>query len=344
MSYAITFLFAFGFALSLAISGFMIYAGVGDIPETRSSHKSTTPTSGGLGIIAALGGIFLLYPALHPGSEALPEWPALLSLIFAMGLLGFMDDLFSIVARAKFLIIAILAVLAVWLIGPVTQIPFVYFDLELPYWAGFAGSVLWVFVVVNIVNFMDGANGLMPSVMIIACTGLAVVCERLGVRELAILPLAIAAGLAGLLPYNMRMKAQIFAGDVGSLTAGFGFAVTALMLCQTAPKASPVFIGPVLILPFLADSLLTMGRRAKRKENLLEAHRSHLYQRLIAQGYSHIFVSCLYGVAAIGLVGFTVLAVQGGWHKFTLFVVWPALCLSLVYYMWSRRLDPKESS
>ena len=44
-----------GVTVSLAVSGFMIFAGIGDIPEERSSHNQTTPTSGGLGIIAAIG-------------------------------------------------------------------------------------------------------------------------------------------------------------------------------------------------------------------------------------------------------------------------------------------------
>ena len=49
----------------------------------------------------------------------------------------------------------------------------------------------------------------------------------------------------------------------------------------------PASVVWILLLPFIFDVLLTLVRRARRGEDLLAAHRSHLYQRLMATGLSH---------------------------------------------------------
>ena len=69
------------------------------------------------------------------------------------------------------------------------------------------------------------------------------------------------------MPYNFRKKAQIFCGDVGSLLTGFIFAVASLMLVKEVPELPFLYVGPILLLPFLADILMTLFSRLKRKEN-----------------------------------------------------------------------------
>ena len=290
---------AIAFSLSLAFTGFMIYAGVGDVPETRSSHTHVTPTSGGIGLTAALGGalfcIGLFYPYLLEG----PVLAKILSIGLGFALLGLTDDVYGGGSGFKMLLIAGLSGLAVWAIGPVTTLPLGESDLALPYWAGFAGSAMWVFVVVNVINFMDGSNGMMGLSLFIAAlilTGLALVS---GAGQSALLAGALAAGLLGLLPYNLRYKARIFSGDVGSLFAGFIFAAAALLLVNEAPKIQLLYAGPILILPFLTDVFITLLRRVRRRENLLRAHNQHLYQRLIQAGLSHVRVAIIYAVATI---------------------------------------------
>lgn len=323
----------FAFAMSIAFSGFMIHVGVGDVPVSRSSHSRVTPTSGGVGLIAALGGLFLILPRFMPPEWLSADWPLILSTLFAVGLLGLVDDVFHIAARVKFLLLAVLAALAVWAIGPVQSLPFAASGLDLPYVAGFAGSVLWIFVVTNAVNFMDGSNGMMVIVMGTACLALAAAAAVLGAFQSLFIPLALAAGLAGLMPYNARRRALVFAGDAGSLVVGFGFAISVLWLCREVPRSGPVYIGPVLLLPFLTDVLLTMLWRAKHGENLLEPHRRHLYQRLIARGHSHMAVALYYGFAAAALGGFAYVMAGLGYHRLTAFLVFPALILSAIYYM-----------
>jgi len=62
-------------------------------------------------------------------------------------------------------------------------------------------------------------------------------------------------------------------------------------------RAGGSFVAGLLVLsPFLFDAGLTLVRRALRREVLWRAHRSHLYQRLIATGWTHLRVAVLYSV------------------------------------------------
>ena len=291
---------AIAFAVALAFSGFMIAAGVGDIPNDRSNHSAATPTSGGIGLVAALGAMCVAAMKFYPQLELGPELPYLLILCFTIAALGLFDDIFEGRTRVKFALIIGLAILAVRVIGPPAVLPMGVYEIVLPYGAGLMGAVLWIFVCVNGVNFMDGANGFMGSFMLIASLALTMLAMTLGAMTAAILAGSLTFGLLGFLPYNFRKKAQIFCGDVGSLLAGFIFAIASLLLVKEVPNIPPLYVGPILLLPFLADIFMTLGSRAKRKENLLAAHSTHLYQRLIRAGWSHAKVSLVY--AALGLL------------------------------------------
>lgn len=335
-------LLAFAVAMSVAVSGFMIHAGLGDEPNSRSNHTKVTPTSGGVGLIAGVAGFFFLLPYVWPLEDLPQHLPKVLAALWAVAFLGLVDDVYVLPARLKFLILLGLSAIAVWVIGPVTQLPYALEPVTLPYVLGFAGSVLWVFVVTNAVNFMDGSNGLMPGVMIVACLVLAIICAGLEAGGAAIIPVALATALCGILPYNMRPKAHIFTGDVGSLLVGFGFAISVLWLCASVPEKLPVLIGPVLMLPFLTDVFLTLLWRARRKENLLEAHRTHLYQRLISAGHSHMKIAFIYMVATLLCGTYAFVLAGAGYHRFTVFLIFPVLILSLIYVIVSHRLTAKQ--
>lgn len=338
MSPQMLFVMAFAFTLSLAFTGFMIHVGVGDVPDRRSNHTQTTPTSGGLGIIAGLGGLFLILPQFYMAAWFSPEWPMVLSLMFAVGLLGLIDDAYNVSPGIKFFLLLLFSVIAVRVIGPVTIIPYASAAVELPYIVGFAGSVLWVFVVTNAVNFMDGSNGLMALVMSVACLALMAIGAQLGAFEAVLIPAGLLAGLAGFMPYNLKRKAHIFSGDAGSLFTGFGFALAILWLCRESGASIPVFIGPFLVLPFLTDVLLTLLRRWLHKEPLLQAHKTHIYQRYIARGYSHIRVAYIYAGASalMGLLAYS--AVLQGFQKYTAFLLLPVLFYVAIYYALANKL------
>ena len=166
--------------------------------------------------------------------------------------------------------------------------------LQLPFILSVLGTVLWVFVVINTVNFMDGANGLMPGCMVIAFGGLGLVAFRLQAPQTFWLCAASASAWLGFLPWNFRRKALIFAGDIGSLLAGFVFASAVVLLAYESWSLASVYLGALIIAPFLVDVLLTLLWRVLRRKKLLVPHRDHLYQRAIASGVSHLRISLIY--------------------------------------------------
>ncbi|MEP1229325.1 MAG: hypothetical protein ABJG88_01475 [Litorimonas sp.] len=305
------------FFTSLAVSGFMITAGLGDVADARSAHRQTIPTGGGIGLVAGLGAAaialnFMTLPDIFDSQSLHRGFAPVLSLIFAVSMLGIVDDILNLSARIKFGILLILCGAVIYLIGPVVSLPFGLQSVELPFAIGFFGSVLWIFVVVNAVNFIDGANGFMGVSLAIASFGLFGVSLILGAPGAAVLSLVNFAILLGFLPYNLRTEAKVFAGDVGALCVGFIFALAAIMLVSEAGNSNALYAAPILILPLLTDVFLTLIRRVRRKENLLRAHNQHLYQRLIRAGMSHVKVTWAYGFVGLILANLVLLCTHIG--------------------------------
>jgi UDP-N-acetylmuramyl pentapeptide phosphotransferase/UDP-N-acetylglucosamine-1-phosphate transferase len=111
-----------------------------------------------------------------------------------------------------------------------------------------------------------------------------------------ILGVLLAASSAGFLVHNWP-PARIFMGDVGSAFLGFVFATLPSML--QLPSSRPAAIGFLVVWPFVFDTAFTFLRRLRRKESVFSAHRSHLYQRLVIAGWSHVTVTLLYSTLAI---------------------------------------------
>jgi Ca2+/Na+ antiporter len=83
-------------------------------------------------------------------------------------------------------------------------------------------------------------------------------------------------------------------GDVGSLFIGYVLAAFAVMTTNSGERPAP-FIAVLLVFgTFIYDATFTIIRRLRRGEKLYEAHRSHLYQRLVIAGQSHRRVSLTY--------------------------------------------------
>jgi UDP-N-acetylmuramyl pentapeptide phosphotransferase/UDP-N-acetylglucosamine-1-phosphate transferase len=89
-------------------------------------------------------------------------------------------------------------------------------------------------------------------------------------------------------------------GDVGSLALGFGFA--AVLVHGVSSGAFTLPVGLLVMLLFLTDATLTLLARVIRGERWYNAHRQHLYQRLIAHGWSHGRVAMLYQAINLALV------------------------------------------
>lgn len=319
------------FLASLVVSFLALKGGVLDFPEARSLHARPTPRSGGLGLLAGAGAGALSILAAPVAADALAP---LLAFTGACGLLGFCDDLNGLGGRQKFAVLCVLC-LGLAAFEPVSWIPVTsQTGLVLPWVVGLLGSALFLFTVINAVNFMDGSDGMLAAVLIPAGAGLAVAGLVAGVTASAAAGALLAAGLAGLLVFN-RPPAKLFAGDAGSLAAGALYAGGALIMAGKG-FAGSLWLAPLFVLPVLADVLLTLARRARHRRLSIEAHSEHAFQRLIKAGWSH-------GQAALAYAGLTLVCVLAGlaaaqgpdWAPFAAF--WSAVIVLSGLYAWAGR-------
>jgi Fuc2NAc and GlcNAc transferase len=170
---------------------------------------------------------------------------------------------------------------------------------------GGVASVLWIVAVVNFYNFMDGIDGLAGLQAVVTGAGIALA----GFDPFASLLAAALAGAAGgFLPYNWS-PATLFLGDVGSGALGFVLAALPFLAAPGSRPSALAFVALSLGV-FLADATFTLFRRMARGERLHQAHREHLYQRLVSTGWSHARASATLGAAAAVLTAAALLALR----------------------------------
>ena len=195
-------------------------------------------------------------------------------------------------------------------------------------------AVVWGVGLTNAYNFMDGIDGIAGAQAVVAGAVWGVAGAWLGVPSVAFVGACVAAATLGFLVHN-RPPARIFMGDVGSATLGFAFA--ALPLVAT-PSVAPVVAGrlPLFALltvwPFVYDAVATFGQRLARGENVLAAHRSHRYQRLVIAGWRHGAVSAAYAALALAsaLAGLRWLVAGDGWTAAAGLALTPLVLAALV--------------
>ncbi len=287
-----------------------------DHPNHRSSHTRPTPKTGGIAIVGAwLAGMFVL-AAFTPARDIV-SYTALLSVLGLAALgLGFADDVLSPSPLFKFAgQIALAALFAAWF-GPLAAAPAPGIGyVDLPPAVGFALTAAWIVGFMNAYNFMDGANGLASGTAAAAMCGFCVIAAFSGAYFPAAAAFVLAAALFGFMPVNMR-RGRLFMGDNGSQGVGFIVAALAVIAANGSDGRASALVAPVIFLPFLMDVAVTLAHRAIRKQNILSAHREHLYQLMLRLGATHVEVAVIYmGLTAISTAAAIVmLALPGAWQ------------------------------
>ena len=102
----------------------------------------------------------------------------------------------------------------------------------------------------------------------------------------------------------------------------------------------------LLVLLLVVDTVITLIRRALRRERVWRAHCEHLYQRLVRAGWTHAAVSTLYGLIAIAITGAVVYIFMDGSTHFLMPVVIAAIAtlVLVVVYSWRARTDQNDNA
>ncbi len=270
-------------------------------PTARGSHTVPTPRLGGLGVAAAVFVILASMQVWRPPD--LSPWLAAFFVGGAFALVGGMlDDVLELDPRWKFMFqFAAAGTAALMGVG-------IHTDLLPAAWTAslgrdhaavlnqmVSGGVTFVAVVffMNAYNFMDGMDGQAAIYGSLVAIGLYL--PWLAARPFFAPPevfamAAVAGALLGLFWYNHPGKPageKTFMGDSGSQFIGYALALTALHSAGARLDTFSVVSALILFSPFAWDVVYTLLRRIVRGENILEAHRSHLYQRLLVAGWNH---------------------------------------------------------
>jgi UDP-GlcNAc:undecaprenyl-phosphate GlcNAc-1-phosphate transferase len=294
------------FVATPVVRRLVVRVGAIDQPSDRKVHPKAVPTMGGLamyaGLLAGLG-VSRFLPFFSEMNHGSAEPLAALVTCTAIVGLGAIDDKRGVSALAKLtaqvfiggmLILLGVQVLYFWF-GPSSGFVLVSSDLAVPL------TILWLALVVNAVNLVDGLDGLAAGMVAIAAAAFFVYMVRseslFGDASAAALLSAITVGICvGFLPWNFH-PARIFMGDSGSMLLGMLLTIATISGVARNPYkptggdlavvAGAVMV-PLLVLaiPFL-DVTLAVIRRTWRGKGIGQADKEHIHHRLMDIGHSH---------------------------------------------------------
>lgn len=293
-----------------------------DQPNERSSHKTPTPRGGGVGLVAG---------ALFGAAWVAPPTPEILGLAggaLIAAIAGLLDDRRAQGPAVKFGAQFLAAFVAMGAGLTFERVALPGFGTVELGWMGSLVTVLWFVGLTNAYNFMDGLDALAGTTGAVAAIFLGFALLLLGQAPVATMSFVLAAACLGFLAVN-KPPARVFMGDVGSQFLGFAFAGLGVLAAKAESTGIAFWLVPLALMHFLFDTLFTAARRALAGENVLAAHKTHLYQRLNQAGFSHGRVAAFLAAMA---------AIQGNALLWLFEAPWPAMllpfALQLLYARW----------
>jgi len=286
-----------GFTISYLIQGKAIKLGKKNPffcrSDQRNFQKSPRPRMGGIGVFFGfLTGGFLFYLLYQLGRASVePKIGLVECFLYLFSLLmiffiGFLDDLTALNAWQK-LPFEIFASTILFFNGfsiRLISLPFPPGEIELPGPVAYGVTVLWVVVITNAMNLIDGIDGLAGSVAFLALLSFSFISFLNGKPEFTIMSAGMIGAVSAFLVFNF-FPARIYLGDSGSLLLGFFLATISLKSSAKAPFGiSFVFPITVLFLPIL-DTTLAFLRRILRGKNPFCADNEHIHHKLMQKGF-----------------------------------------------------------
>ncbi len=266
--------------LTPAVGGMARLLGVVDEPDARRLNRRPIPRLGGLAIFLGI-----VVPSLAFLDLSAEMRGVLLGAAVAC-VIGAVDDFRGLAPLPKLagqvLAAAIPTAFGVW----VDHFTFPFLGaVDLPAGVGVPLTIVWIVAVMNMVNFLDGMDGLASGVCAISGITFAVISLSLGKPDAAILSAIVAGACVGFLRHNF-FPARIFMGDSGALVLGFTLAsITVAGLLKTA--STVVLFLPLLVLAVpIIDTSFVVAKRLKYRRPISGADRSHLHHRFVDIGFS----------------------------------------------------------
>ena len=294
-----------------------------DKPNERSSHSTIVLRGGGIIFTLSTLAWVALQGVYGDWSPVVEYLPFLIGLFLIAGV-SFVDDVVSLPDSVR-------------LVTQFTAMALMFWNLGIMHWEMWWMVVIALIVCVgatNVINFMDGINGITAGYSLAVLGPLALINIKSEFIDHNFL-ITVILGVFVFCFFNFRPKgkAKCFAGDVGSIGIAFIllFAIGKLII-QTGDVTYLLFL-----LVYGVDGCLTICHRIKLHENLGEAHRKHVYQLMANElKIGHVKVSVLYMVLqlviSLGLIYGVPDTVAAHW-------VYLVICLVVlaVAYIWFKK-------
>lgn len=295
-----------------------------DKPNQRSSHSSIVLRGGG--IIFVLG---LWIWAAFFGFQNI--W-FLIAVTLVAGI-SFIDDIHSLPDSVR-------------LVAQFTAMALMFYQLDILHW-----NMWWIILIAmivcvgasNIINFMDGINGITGAYALASLLPLFLLNKKIGFTdESLILVVALADLVFCCFNFRPKGKAKCFAGDVGSI----GVAYILLFIIGSLILATGDVTYLIFLLVYGVDGCLTIVHRILLHENLGEAHRKHAYQLMANElKIGHVKVASFYALLQLAVsLGFIYLCplLEANSHLFLVAWHWIYLAvalalLSLAYVLFKKK-------
>jgi UDP-GlcNAc:undecaprenyl-phosphate GlcNAc-1-phosphate transferase len=271
--------------LTPAVMALARRAGALDHPSPRRIHHEPVPTLGGLAFVVTV--LAVAWAArLLPGPARELDVRPLLGLTLAaipMLALGIMDDLRGVGPWTK---LAVQACAAAVLVAFGYGVPLLTNPFGPPIASGaWSGplAALWVLIVVNAINLIDGLDGLASGVVLIAAATLWWVGHAHADFYVMFFASLLIGSTLGFLRWNFP-PARIFMGDTGSHFLGLTLAAAALLENRKETAAVTLLLPLVAMGLPIADGLRALVRRAGSGRHVFQADTGHIHHRLLALG------------------------------------------------------------
>ena len=295
-----------------------------DKPNERSSHTSVVLRGGGI--------IFLIGAWVWSASFGF-QYPWFLAAVTLAAGISFVDDIRSLPDSVRLVVqFTAMGLMLYQLIGDSGEL---IVDAWWMWPLIVLGSLIVCVGASNIINFMDGINGITAGYSLAVLTPLLIMNHKVGFMEESFLSVVILSVLVfSIFNFRERGKAKCFAGDVGSV----GIAFRMLFAIGKLVMATGDVTWLLFLLVYGVDGCLTICHRILLHENLGEAHRKHAYQLMANElKISHVKVSLIYMtlqlVVSFGMIYLVPDTVCAHW----IYLVGALLVLAIAYIAFKKK-------
>lgn len=246
-----------------------------DKPNERSSHSTIVLRGGGIIFLMGVWVWSAFFGFQYP-------W-FLLGLTLVTGI-SFVDDIHSLPDSMRLVVQFVAAAMTFYQLG------ILHWNL---WWVVLIALIVYVGAT-NVINFMDGINGITTGYSLAVLVPLALLNRNGEYMEQSLVLSTILASLVfSLFNFRSKGKAKCFAGDVGSI----GIAFIMLFLLGNVIIKTGDITWLIFLLMYGVDGCLTIVHRIMLHDNLGEAHRKHTYQLMANElKIDHVKVASFYMV------------------------------------------------